>query len=105
MPCPAWKPGRAFFLPACGRFCSTQDIHIRARGEASEAATPVRAGEILIRPVQLAPNGEVTFLVSRNGRAVASRSWSGSPDSTYIVPAVLYDDPANGKLLVMTGLR
>ena len=65
----------------------------------------MRAGEILHRPVQLAPNGEVTFLVSRNGRAVASRSQAGSPDSTYIVLAVLYDDPANGKLLVMTGLR
>jgi len=43
--------------------------------------------------------------VSRNGKAIASRSWFGSPDSPYIVPAVLYDDNLNDKLLVMTGLR
>jgi len=84
---------------------SDQDIHIQARGEPPEAATQLRAGEILIRPVRLAPNGEVIFLVSRNGKAIASRSWFGSPDSPYIVPAVLYDDNLNDKLLVMTGLR
>jgi len=89
MPCPAGKPGKAFFSPACGRFCSTQGIHIQARGEASEAATLVRAGEILIRPVQLAPNGEVTFIASRNGRAIASRSRTGNPESPYRIPAVL----------------
>jgi len=65
----------------------------------------VRAVEILIRPVQLEPNGEVTFLASRNGRAIASQNWSGSPDTLYIVPAVLFDDNVNGRLLVMTGLR
>lgn len=105
MPCPAWKPGRAFFSPACWRFCSTQDIHTQARGEASEATTRVRAVEILIRPVQLAPNGEVTFLASRNGLTIASQNWSGSADSMYIVPAVLFDDNVNGELLMMTKVR
>ena len=84
---------------------SAQDIHIQTRGEPSEAATLVRAGEVLIRPVQLAANGEVTFVVSRNGQAIASRSWYGNPDSTSIVPAALYDDNLSDKLLVMTGLR
>jgi hypothetical protein len=84
---------------------STQDIHILVRGEAPEAATPVRAGEILIRPVQLAPNGEVIFLALRNGQTIASRSWTGSPDAPYIVPAVLYDDQSSDRMLVMTGLR
>lgn len=84
---------------------SAQDIHIQTRGEPSEAATLVRAGEVLIRPVQLAANGEVTFVASRNGQAIASRIWYGNPDSTSIVPAALYDDNLSDKLLVMTGLR
>lgn len=84
---------------------STLDIIIQARGEPAGWATPVRGGEILIRPVQLAPNGEVTFIALRNGQVIASRSWYGNPDAASVVPSILFDDNLKEKLLVMTGLR
>lgn len=99
---PAAKPGIVF---ATVRNRSNLDIAIRTRGETPESATVVRAGEILIRPVQPAANGEVMFYAERNGQAIVSRSWYGDPRSTGLVPAVLYDDGHPERLVVMTGLR
>ncbi len=84
---------------------STQDVTISVSGENRDAGTQVRAGEILIIPVKLAPNGEITFLAIRNGQTLATRSWYGSPSSAGVVPAVLYDDNLQDKLVVMTGLK
>ena len=78
---------------------------ILTRGESADAGTVVRAGEILIRPVQLGPNGEVTFLAVRNGQTLASRSWYGNAASEAVMPTVLYDDNLQDRLFVMTGLR
>jgi len=99
---PAAKTGIVF---ATVRNRSNLDIAIRTRGETPESATVVRAGEILIRPVQPAANGEVMFYAERNGQAIVSRSWYGDPRSTGLVPAVLYDDGLPERLVVMTGLR
>jgi hypothetical protein len=98
----ASKPGRVL---ATIRNRSTQDVIILTRGETPDAGTLVRAGEILVRPVQLAPNGEIAFLAVRNGQTLATRSWYGNPSSTSVVPALLYDDNLQSKLVVMTGLR
>ena len=84
---------------------STLDVTILTRGESADAGTLVRAGEILIRPVQLGPNGEVTFLALRNGQTLASRSWYGNTASESVVPALLYDDNLQDRLVVMTVLR
>jgi hypothetical protein len=96
------KPGRVF---ATIRNRSTQDVIITASGETQDAAGRVRAGEILLRPVQLAPNGEITFMALRNGQTLATRKWRGNPASTSVVPSVLYDDNLQDRLVVMTGLR
>ena len=96
------KAGRVF---ATIRNRSTLDVTILTRGESADAGTVVRAGEILIRPVQLGPNGEVTFLAVRNGQTLASRSWYGNAASEAVVPTVLYDDNLQDRLFVMTGLR
>ena len=101
-PPPSAKPGVVF---ATVRNRSNLDIAIRTRGETPESATVVRAGEILIRPVQPAANGEVMFTAERNGQAIVSRSRVGDPRSTALVPAVLYDDGLPERLVVMTGLR
>ena len=84
---------------------STLDVTILTRGESADTATLVRAGEILIRPVQLGPTGEVTFMALRNGQTLASRSWYGNAASESVVPALLYDDNLQDRLVVMTGLR
>jgi hypothetical protein len=96
------KPGMVF---ATIRNRSTQDVIILTRNESPDAGTLVRAGEILIRPVQLTSNGEVTFLAVRNGQTLATRSWYGNPTSASVVPAVLYDDNIQDRLVVMTGLK
>jgi hypothetical protein len=96
------KPGMVF---ATIRNRSTQDVIIRTQNESPDAGTLVRAGEILIRPVQLTSNGEVTFLAVRNGQTLATRSWYGNPSSASVVPAVLYDDNLQDRLFVMTGLK
>jgi hypothetical protein len=96
------KAGRVF---ATIRNRSTLDVTILTRGESADAATLVRAGEILIRPVQLGTNGEVTFLAVRNGQTLATRTWHGNAASESVVPAVLYDDNLQDRLVVMTGLR
>jgi hypothetical protein len=96
------KAGRVF---ATIRNRSTLDVTILTRGESADAGTLVRAGEILIRPVQLGPTGEVTFLAVRNGQTLASRSWYGKVASESVVPAVLYYDNLQDRLVVMTGLR
>jgi hypothetical protein len=96
------KPGMVF---ATIRNRSTQDVIILTRNESPDAGTLVRAGEILIRPVQLTSNGEVTFLAVRNGQTLATRSWYGNPSSASVVPAVLYDDNLQDRLFVMTGLK
>ncbi len=96
------NPARVF---ATIRNRSTQDVIISVIGENRDAGTPIRAGEILVIPVQLASNGEITFLVVRNGQTLATRSWHGNPSSTSVVPSVLYDDNLQDKLIVMTGLK
>ncbi|HET6489013.1 MAG TPA: DUF6438 domain-containing protein [Syntrophales bacterium] len=96
------KPGR---VSATIRNRSTQDVTISVRGESDRAGTLVRAGDILIRPVQLSPNGEVTFMAMRNGQTLATRSWRGNPSSASVVPSVLYDDNLQDELVVMTGLK
>ena len=96
------NPARVF---ATIRNRSTQDVIISVIGENRDAGTPVRAGEILVIPIQLASNGEITFLAVRNGQTLATRSWHGNPSSTSVVPSVLYDDNLQDKLVVMTGLR
>lgn len=84
---------------------SAHDITLAVRGEAPEAATTVRAGEIRIRPVCPGAAGEVTFEVSRGGQILETRTWKGSPGSPGVVPVLLYDDALQGRLFVMTGLR
>lgn len=84
---------------------SARDITLAVSGEAPEAATTVRAGEIRIRPVRPGPGGEVTFEVSQDGRVLETRGWRGIPNSSAVVPALLYDDTLKGRLFVMTGLR
>jgi hypothetical protein len=84
---------------------STLDVTIQTRGESADAGTLVRAGEILIRPVQLGPDGEVTFLALRNSRTLASKSWYGNAASESVVPTLLYDDNLQDRLFVMTGLK
>jgi len=96
------KAGRVF---ATIRNRSTLDVTILTRGESADAGTLVRAGEILIRPVQLGPTGEVTFLALRNGQTLASRSWHGNAASESVVPSLLYDDNLQDRLVVMTGLK
>jgi len=95
------KPATVF---ATIRNRSTQDVTISV-SENRDAGTQVRAGEILVIPVQLAPNGEITFLAARNGQALATRGWFGNPSSPSVVPSVLYDDNLQERLVVMTGLR
>jgi len=84
---------------------STLDVTILTRGESADAGTLVRAGEILIRPVQLGPNGEVTFLAVRDSQTLASKTWQGNAAAESVVPALLYDDNLPDRLVVMTGLR
>jgi hypothetical protein len=84
---------------------SMLDVTILTRGESADAGTLVRAGEILIRPVQIGQNGEVTFIAVRNGQTLASRSWYGNASSESVVPSVLYDDNLQDRLFVMTGLK
>ena len=102
-------PGSAAPVPArvyaTVRNRSARDITLAVRGEAPEAATAVRAGEIRIRPVSLGPGGEVSFEVSRDGQVLETRSWKGNPGSSAVVPVLLYDDALKGRLFVMTGLR
>lgn len=92
-------------LYATVRNRSARDITLAVRGEAPEAATTVRAGEIRIRPVSPGAGGEAIFEVSRDGRVLETRTWKGNPGSTSVVPALLYDDSLQGRLFVMTGLR
>ncbi|HET6490467.1 MAG TPA: hypothetical protein VFG28_11985 [Syntrophales bacterium] len=70
------KSGRVF---ATIRNRSTQDVTISVRGESDGAGTLVRAEDILIRPVQLTRNGEITFMAVRNGQTLATRNWRGNP--------------------------
>ncbi len=98
----ATGPARVY---ATVRNRSTRDITLAVRGEAPEAATTVRAGEIRIRPVSLSEGGEAIFEVSREGQVLETRTWKGNPGSTSVVPALLYDDAMKGRLFVMTGLR
>ena len=97
--------------PGPARLCATvrnrsaRDITLAVRGEAPEAATTVRAGEIRIRPVSPGPGGEVTFEVLRDGQLLETRGWKGNPNSSAVVPVLLYDDTLTGRLFVMTGLR
>jgi hypothetical protein len=84
---------------------STQDVIISVGGENRDADTLVRAGEILVIPVQLAANGEITFRAARNGQTLATRSWFGNPSSAGVVPSVLHDDNLQNRLVVMTGLK
>ncbi|HQL91689.1 MAG TPA: hypothetical protein PLQ15_13945 [Syntrophales bacterium] len=84
---------------------SSRDIVLRVRGEAPEAATAVRAGEIRIRPVAPGPGGDVIFEVLRDGQVLETRTWKGPPGPSGAVPALLYDDSMQGRLFVMTGLR
>jgi hypothetical protein len=96
------KPARVF---ATIRNRSTQDITISVSGENRDAGTPVRAGEILIIPVQLVSNGEITFLAARNGQTLATGRWFGNSSTASVVPSVLYDDNLPDRLVVMTGLK
>lgn len=84
---------------------SARDITLAVRGEAPDRATTVRAGEIRIRPVSPGAGGEVTFEVSRDGQLLETRGWKGNPNSSSVVPVLLYDDALKGRLFVMTGLR
>jgi hypothetical protein len=84
---------------------STLDVTILTRGESADAGTLVRAGEILLRPVQLEPNGEVTFLAVRNSQTLVSKTWYGDAASENVVPTLLYDDNLQDRLFVMTGLK
>ncbi len=84
---------------------SARDIALAVRGEAPEAASTVRAGEIRIRALLLGPGGDVTFEVSRDGQVLETRTWKGNPNSSSVVPVLLYDDAMKGRLFVMTGLR
>jgi len=84
---------------------SARDITLAVCGEAPEKATPVRAGELRIRPFSLGPGGEVTFEVSRDGQVLETRTWRGNSHTTSVVPSLLYDDALKGRLFVMTGLR
>jgi hypothetical protein len=84
---------------------STLDVTILIRGESADAGTLVRAGEILIRPVQIGPDGEVTFLALRNSQTLASKTWYGNVVSESVVPTLLYDDNLQDRLFVMTGLK
>jgi hypothetical protein len=96
---------KAGMVMATIRNRSTLDVTILTRGESADAGTLVRAGEILLRPVQLEPNGEVTFLAVRNSQTLVSKTWYGNAASENIVPTLLYDDNLQGRLFVMTGLR
>ncbi|HEX7504741.1 MAG TPA: DUF6438 domain-containing protein [Syntrophales bacterium] len=96
------KPARVF---ATIRNRSTQDVIISVISENRDAGTPVGAGEILIIPVQLLPNGEITFLAGRNGQTLATGRWFGNPSTASVVPSVLYDDNLQDRLVVMTGLK
>ena len=96
------KPAMVF---ATIRNRSTQDVTIAVSGENRDAGTQVRAGEILIIPVQLSPNGEITFMAARNGQTLATGRWFGNPSSASVVPAVLYDDNLQERLVIMTGLK
>jgi hypothetical protein len=96
---------KAGIIIATIRNRSTLDVTILTRGESADAGTLVKAGEILIRPVQIGPNGEVTFMAVRNGHTLASRSWYGNASSESVVPTVLYDDNLQDRLFVMTGLK
>jgi hypothetical protein len=96
---------KAGMVMATIRNRSTLDVMILTRGESADAGTLVRAGEILLRPVQLEPNGEVTFLVVRNSQTLVSKTWYGNAASENVVPTLLYDDNLQDRLFVMTGLK
>jgi hypothetical protein len=96
---------KAGMVMATIRNRSTLDVTILTRGESADAGTLVRAGEILLRPVQLEPNGEVTFLAVRNSQTLVSRTWYGNAASENVVPTLLYDDNLQDRLFVMTGLK
>lgn len=96
---------KAGIVMATIRNRSTLDVTILARGESADAGTLVRAGEILLRPVQLEPNGEVTFLAVRNSQTLVSKTWQGNSASENVVPTLLYDDNLQDRLFVMTGLK
>jgi hypothetical protein len=96
---------KAGMVMATIRNRSTLDVTILTRGESADAGTLVRAGEILLRPVQLEPNGEVTFLAVRNSQTLVSKTWQGNAASEMVVPTLLYDDNLQDRLFVMTGLR
>jgi hypothetical protein len=98
----ATGPARVY---ATVRNRSARDITLAIRGEDPAAATTVRAGEIRIRPVGLGAGGEATFEVSRDGQVLETRTWKGNPNSSAVVPSLLYDDALQGRLFVMTGLR
>ncbi len=96
---------KAGMVMATIRNRSTLDVTILTRGESADAGTLVRAGEILLRPVQLEPNGEVTFLAVRNSQTLVSKTWHGNAASENVVPTLLYDDNLQDRLFVMTGLK
>jgi hypothetical protein len=96
---------KAGMVMATIRNRSTLDVTILTRGESADAGTLVRAGEILLRPVQLEPNGEVTFLAVRNSQTLVSKTWYGNAASENVVPTLLYDDNLQDRLFVMTGLK
>ncbi|NPV03444.1 MAG: hypothetical protein HPY67_01755 [Syntrophaceae bacterium] len=84
---------------------SARDISVAVRGEEPGAATTVRAGEIRILPVSLGPGGVVTFEIERDGKVLETRTWKGDPNTSAVVPVLLFDDALQGRLFVMTGLR
>ena len=57
-------------------------------------------------PVRTLSDGSVTFKAGRDGQVMATKRWTGDPNSPGRVPVVTLDDSnPYDKLVITTGLR
>ncbi len=57
-------------------------------------------------PVRMLSDGSVTFKAGRDGQVMATKRWTGDPNSPGRVPVVTFDDSnPYDKLVITTGLR
>ena len=85
---------------------SGKSVYIFTQGKTFTPDNLFRPGEIRFVPVQIHPDGKITFYAGFDGIIADSVIWNGDPRNPGKIPSVIFDDQsALKKLAVMTGWR